>query len=81
MNYYMVAYLLSGQKLFRMNGNEFRTVGELTSYMKELLQESYDEFEKFNYGDLTKYLKDKSLDDFYDNLVFRVNVNLIKKKI
>ena len=47
MNYYMMAYMLSGQKLFHKNGQDFRTVGELTSYMKELLQESYEKFEKF----------------------------------
>lgn len=58
MNYYMMAYMLSGQKLMHVNGQDFRTVGELTSYMKELLQESYEKFEEFCHG----------LIDYDDNL-------------
>lgn len=58
MNYYMMAYMLSGQKLMHANGRDFRTVGELTSYMKELLQESYEKFEEFCQG----------LIDYDDNL-------------
>lgn len=46
-NLYMMAYMLSGQKLMHMDGREFRTVGELVEYMKELLRDSYDEFEDF----------------------------------
>lgn len=58
MNYYMMAYMLSGQKLMHTNGTDFRTVGELTSYMKELLQDSYEKFEEFCHG----------LIDYDDNL-------------
>lgn len=58
MNYYMMAYMLSGQKLMHKNGQDFRTVGELTSYMKELLQDSYEKFEEFCHG----------LIDYDDNL-------------
>lgn len=58
MNYYMMAYMLSGQKLMHANGRDFRTVGELTSYMKELLQDSYEKFEEFCHG----------LIDYDDNL-------------
>lgn len=58
MNYYAMGYMLSGQKLMHANGRDFRTIGELTSYMKELLQESYEAFEKFSH----------SLIDYDDNL-------------
>ena len=47
--YYRVAYMLSGQKLMHADGRDFRTIGELTSYMKELLNESYESFEKFSH--------------------------------
>ena len=46
-NYYMMAYILSGQKIFYMDRRYFKAIEELTSYMKELLQESYEEFEEF----------------------------------
>ena len=46
-NYYMMAYMLSGQKLMRLGRQDFRTVGELTACMKELLQDSYVSFEAF----------------------------------
>ncbi len=45
--YYMMAYMLSGQKIFNFDGKQFRTVGELAEYMKDLLNESYDVFQKF----------------------------------
>lgn len=44
-NLYLMAYMLSGQKLMHFEGNEFRTVGELADYMKEILDESYEKFE------------------------------------
>lgn len=44
-NLYLMAYLLSGQKLMHFEGKEFRTVGELADYMKEQLDDSYDKFE------------------------------------
>lgn len=43
--YYLMAYTLSGQKLFLLDGEQFRTVGELVSYMRKVLEESYDRFE------------------------------------
>lgn len=42
---YLMAYMLSGQKLMYIQGRTFRTVGELADYLKELLDESYDRFE------------------------------------
>lgn len=44
-NLYLMAYMLSGQKLMHFDGKEFRTVGEFADYMKELLDESYEKFE------------------------------------
>lgn len=47
MTYYIMAYMLSGQKILNLDGVQFRTVGELASYMKDLLNKSYEEFEGF----------------------------------
>jgi len=47
MNYYSMAYLLSGQRLFAVGEKRIKDVSELTAYMKELLDSSYEEFEKF----------------------------------
>ena len=43
--YYLMAYTLSGQKLLLLDGEKFRTVGELAAYMRGLLAESFDKFE------------------------------------
>ena len=45
--FYMMAYMLSGQKIFNFEGKQFRTVGELAEHMKGLLNESYDVFQEF----------------------------------
>ncbi len=47
MNYYTMAYLLSGQKLFRVGSKQLKNVSELVAYMKSLLDSSYEEFEDF----------------------------------
>lgn len=47
MNYYIMAYLLSGQKLFAVGEKRMKSVSELTAYMKELIDSSYEEFEDF----------------------------------
>ncbi|MBQ9748289.1 MAG: protein kinase [Clostridia bacterium] len=47
LNYYTAAYLLSGQKLFGVEGKQLRSVEELTAYMKHLLDASYGELERF----------------------------------
>lgn len=47
MNYYTMAYLLSGQKLFAIGEKRLKSVSELTAHMKGLLDSSYDEFEDF----------------------------------
>lgn len=44
-NLYLMAYMLSGQKLMHFDGKEFRTVGEFADYMKEILEQSYEKFE------------------------------------
>ena len=46
MNYYLLAFMLSGKKVLYKNGVEFNSVQELTSYLKCELDRSYDEFEK-----------------------------------
>lgn len=43
--YYLMAYTLSGQKLLLLDGEQFRTVGELAGYMRSVLNESYERFE------------------------------------
>lgn len=43
--YYLMAYMLSGQKLLLLNGEQFRTVGELAAYMRSVLDESFENFE------------------------------------
>lgn len=43
--YYLMAYMLSGQKLLLLNGEQFRTVGELAAYMRSVLDDSFDSFE------------------------------------
>lgn len=47
MNYYTMAYLLSGQKLFNVDNKQLKNVEELSAYMKGLLDSSYEEFEDF----------------------------------
>lgn len=47
MNYYTMAYLLSGQKLFSIGHKQLKNVSELTAHMKGLLDSSYEEFEDF----------------------------------
>lgn len=47
MNYYTMAYLLSGQKILCVDGKQIKNVSELTAYMKSLLDSSYEEFESF----------------------------------
>ena len=47
MNYYTMAYLLSGQKLFAIGDKRLKSVAELAAHMKGLLDSSYEEFEDF----------------------------------
>ena len=47
MNYYTMAYLLSGQKLFAIGEKRLKNISELTAHMKELLDSSYEKFEDF----------------------------------
>ena len=47
MNYYTMAYLLSGQKLFAVGDKRLKNVAELATHMKGLLDSSYEEFEEF----------------------------------
>lgn len=47
MNYYTMAYLLSGQKLFAIGEKRLKSVSELTAHMKGLLDSSYEKFEDF----------------------------------
>lgn len=65
--YYMMAYMLSGQKIFNFDGNQFRTIGELTTYMKGLLDNSYETFQAFCH----------KLVDFDDNLDVQLECWLI----
>lgn len=47
MNYFTMAYLLSGQRLFAIGDKKLKNVSELTAHMKGLLDSSYEEFEDF----------------------------------
>ncbi len=47
MNYYLMAYLLSGNKVLTVGDEQFCEVSELAAYMKKILDTSYEEFEKF----------------------------------
>lgn len=47
MNYYVMAYLLSGQKLLNVGDKQLKNVTELVAYMKKLLDSSYEGFEDF----------------------------------
>ena len=44
--FYLMAYTLSGQKLLNIEGQQFRTIGELAGYMRERLEESFEAFER-----------------------------------
>ena len=43
--YYLMAYTLSGQKLLLLEGEKFRTTGELANYMRSVLEKSVSRFE------------------------------------
>lgn len=58
MNRYLLAYLLSGKKCLYKEGVEFRSIQELTGFLKKALDHSYDEFEKICHN----------LIDYNDNL-------------
>ena len=47
MNYYIMAYLLSGQRLLAVGDKRLKSIEELTAHMKKLLDSSYEEFEDF----------------------------------
>ena len=59
---YLVAYMLSNQKVLYVAEQEFHTLGELTSYMKELLGENNEHLDQF------KEFCHKLMDQ-YDNLI------------
>ena len=43
--FYLMAYTLSGQKLLNIDGQHFRTVGELAAYMRNQFEFSFEAFE------------------------------------
>lgn len=45
-NYYLLAYMLSGRKVLYKEGVEFKNVEELAEFLKNAMERSYDEFEK-----------------------------------
>lgn len=46
LNYYLLAYMLSGRKAFRIRGTEFSSIKELMYSLKAALEKSYEDFEK-----------------------------------
>ncbi|MBQ8498059.1 MAG: hypothetical protein IJ489_11490 [Clostridia bacterium] len=44
---YAMAYLIADDIFFRINDQKLRNVSELTQYMKDLLEQSYEAFEDF----------------------------------
>ena len=67
MNYYTMAYLLSGQKLLAIGDKRLKNVSELTAHMKQLLDSSYEELEKFCH----------SMIDYHDTLDVQLEAWLI----
>lgn len=65
--YFLMAYTLSGQKLLLLNGEKFRTVGELANYMRSVLDESFERFESLCH----------KLVDYDGNLDFQLETWLI----
>ena len=61
-NLYLTAYMLSGQRILYIAGQEFHTLNELTSYMKELLGENNEHLDQFK--EFCHRLMDQ-----YDNLI------------
>lgn len=57
-NYYLLAYLLTGKKVFYKAGIEFYSIQELTEYLSDTLDRSYEEFDQFCH----------TLIDYNDNL-------------
>jgi len=47
--YYIMAYMLSGTKVYNYKGEQFDSIQSLTEYMNSLLEESYDDFRNFCY--------------------------------
>lgn len=45
MNRYLLAYMLSGRRIFHKWGTEFKSIQELTKFLEQKLNCSYDEFE------------------------------------
>ncbi len=66
-SYYLMAYTLSGQKLLLLNGEQFRTTGELANYMRSVLDESFERFESLCH----------KLVDYDGNLDFQLETWLI----
>ena len=60
-NLYLAAYMLSGQKILYIAGQEFHTLDEMTSYMKKILGENNEHLDRF------KEFCHKLMDQ-YDNL-------------
>ncbi len=48
--YYLMAYVLSGNKKYNYKGRRFSSIEEFTTYMKELINSSYEEFRGFCYS-------------------------------
>lgn len=57
LTFYLMAYLLSGQRLLVVRGQEFKTASELADYIKSLLDESLEAFKAFCYEMVTHYGK------------------------
>lgn len=45
--YFLMAYLLSGQKILGVGAKRFRTIGELSLHLQDLLDHSVDAFRRF----------------------------------
>lgn len=44
---YTLAFMLSGQRLLKIEDKTFRTIGELTEYMRELQSDSFEKLQPF----------------------------------
>ena len=48
-DYYLLAYLLSGQKVYYKDGMKYHSVEEITEHLKKAINRSYEEFETMCY--------------------------------
>lgn len=81
-NYYTIGYLLSGQRIFYIDNIKIKDICELKSYMKHLIDLSYDEFKNFcNKMIDCNYVLDVQLESWLVALGKRKELELWRKQL